>query len=228
MAVKSSSSSMSNLMRMGFAMKQKEKEKQEKPAEKSLEERARETEVLSAARAKGAAGVGIETAVNKESAIRQRKLDELVKGISFFEQKINEIPVGSGLHGRIMGLIKLGEAKLQTDPKAAAYVTSVSGMRAQIARGLGDVGNLSEYEQQVAIDLLPKLTDNEETRQQKMLNFRDYVKAKTGVTTVIPLSNKLKPVIETIREFNTEADVEKAKLPKGTKIKIAGKLAIWE
>jgi len=111
---------------------------------------------------------------------RSLKLNELGRVVDFFESKINEIPTGKGLPGRAKGFGVLLGAKLQTDPKAAAYVTSVEGLRSQIARGLGEVGNLAEKEQEYAINLLPKITDNTETKIQKIQNFRDYIKIKSG------------------------------------------------
>jgi len=133
----------------------------------------------------------IATAVEKEARIRAQKLQELTKTVDFFESKINEIPSGSGLWGRLVGGRTAVEAWLQTDPKAAAYTSSVNGLRAQIARGMGDVGNLSEVEQKNAVELLPKITDNEETRQQKLKNFRDFMYFK-GLTSSAK-SNTEKP-----------------------------------
>jgi len=121
------------------------------------------------------------TAVEKSAQERAQKLRELSKVVDFFEAKINEIPSGSGLWGRLRGGQVAVEAWLQTDPKAAAYVSSSNGLRAQIARGLGDVGNLNEAEQENALKLLPKVTDNDETRKQKIQNFRDFMYFK-GLT----------------------------------------------
>ena len=123
-----------------------------------------------------------QAAAKKDEAIRMKKLTGLKDAVDYFEKKINEIPVGSGFGGRLEGVKLSAEAALQVGEmgsKAAAYQSSVEGMRSQIARGLGEVGNLSETEQKAAINLLPKLTDNNETRAQKMQNFRDYIKIRT-------------------------------------------------
>ena len=119
-----------------------------------------------------------------EKAVRSEKLKEMNKAVDFFEQKINEIPSGKGIYGRMVGTKKYAEGVLQTDPKAAAYISSLSGLRSQIARGLGEVGNLAEQEQKYAINLLPKITDNTETRIQKLNNFKDYIRIKLNADSI--------------------------------------------
>lgn len=119
--------------------------------------------------------------VQRDVQTRSAKLGELNKVIDFFESKIQEIPSGKGIGGRVKG-IGLGiEGLLQTNPNVAAYMADVEGMRSQIARGLGEVGNLSEQEQRAAMKLLPGVSDNTETRLKKISNFRDYIKKKSGV-----------------------------------------------
>lgn len=120
----------------------------------------------------------IEKATKQEQNIRLNKLNEMNKVIDFFENKINEIPVGSGLGGRLQGAMIGLEGKAGLNPKATAYQANLEGLRSQIARGLGEVGNLAENEQKYAMSLLPNITDNMEVRQQKIQNFRDYIKVK--------------------------------------------------
>lgn len=129
------------------------------------------------------ADIQVNTAAKKDTAVRDKKLGGLMQAVDYFDKKINEIPVGTGVTGRLQGVGKQVEGWLQTDPKAAAYMASLQGMRSQIARGLGEVGNLSEYEQKYAVKLLPNLSDNAETRKQKLINFRDYINQKLGSTT---------------------------------------------
>lgn len=116
----------------------------------------------------------------RDRTVRAEKLSEMYKVIDFFEKKINEIPGGKGLAGRVKGLEVKAGAFLQTNPKAAAYISSLEGLRSQIARGLGEVGNLAEHEQEYAINLLPQITDNLETRQARLQNFKDYIATKLG------------------------------------------------
>lgn len=117
-----------------------------------------------------------------DEAVRQTKLSGLNDAINFFDKKIGEIPVGSGLPGRLQGLGLEAQAATQMGKygaSAAAYKADLEGMRSQIARGLGEVGNLAENEQKYAVRLLPNLTDNAETRIKKMQNFREYVESRT-------------------------------------------------
>lgn len=126
-------------------------------------------------------------AVAKDAAVRANKLKELSKVVDFFESKISEVPVERGLEGRVQGLGQKFLGALQANPlnpedtlpsKIAAYESNLEGMKALIARGLGDVGNLSDVEQRNAVKLLPNITDNAETRAQKIENFRTLMKMK--------------------------------------------------
>lgn len=123
------------------------------------------------------------TASLKDAATRATKLRELNKVVDYFENKIGEIPSGTGIGGRLKGIGLGVEGMLQTNPKVSAYNASIEGLRSQIARGLGEVGNLSEYEQRYASNLLPRITDNAETRANKIKNFRDYITTKLGNST---------------------------------------------
>lgn len=116
----------------------------------------------------------------KDATVRGNKLNELNKVIDFFESKINEIPSGKGIGGRIKGVGLTMEGMLQTNPDVAAYQANLEGLRSQIARGLGEVGNLAETEQKYAAKLLPSVSDNTETRAKKMANFRKYIETKLG------------------------------------------------
>lgn len=121
-----------------------------------------------------------EKALKEDKAVmdaKQRaiKLGELGKTIDSFAYQLKEIPAGKGAIGRLTGLASNISAAAQTDPKVAGYYAFSKGMRPQLARGLGDVGNLSEVEQKAAEHLLPLPSDNEETRVQKFKNFLDFL-----------------------------------------------------
>ncbi len=129
----------------------------------------------------------VESAQRKESKIRESKLVELNKKINFFEQKINEIPGGNGVSGVATGLMQKAGAISGLNTKAKAYQASVDGLKTQIARGLGEVGNLSKTEQDNAVELLPNITDTLDVRNQKIQNFRDFVANslnKTGTNII--------------------------------------------
>jgi len=152
----------------------------------------------------------------KEAGLRAGKLSEMYKLIDFFETKINEIPSGEGLMGRAKGLGLKVSGALQLNPKVTAYEASLSGLRSQIARGLGEVGNLAEQEQKFAMDLLPRITDNTETRQAKLKNFKDYIDLKIGKTNISGQSQN---------QFNSIEEAESANIPSGTIVYIKGKKA---
>ncbi len=71
----------------------------------------------------------------------------------------------------ILGLwdvIKKGAGATDAQRRDQVYASFVSGVRAQLARGMGDVGNLSEYEQRAVIQLVPSLMDSYESGQLKL------------------------------------------------------------
>lgn len=169
-----------------------------------------------------------QTAITKDQNTRATKLKELNTVIDFFDKKISELPVGSGMQGKLEGMKSDIKGKLGLDAKAAAYNADLQGMRSQIARGLGEVGNLSETEQAAAIKLLPVLSDNNETRQQKLTNFRDYIKTKLGGLNTDQVGGDKKTVTDLPNIFNTIQEAEKANLPDGTPITINGVKGKWK
>lgn len=151
----------------------------------------------------------------KDQTTRGNKLKELNKVIDFFETKLGEIPVGGGFSGMAEGAGQVVSGKMGKNPKAAAYMSDIKGLRSQIARGLGEVGNLSEYEQKYASNLLPQLTDNAETRQAKLKNFRDYIQTKLGG---VPSGDNFETFNIEGRTYSIPADkVESFKKAKGIK-----------
>lgn len=86
------------------------------------------------------------------------------------------------------GFFDISKAWLQVtnaQRKDKAYKDFVGGLRARIARSLGeDVGNLSEYEQQVILSAVPSLYDVYETGMDKLKNLDDLVKEIRGARKV--------------------------------------------
>jgi hypothetical protein len=72
-------------------------------------------------------------------------------------------------------ILKKGLQATSAQRADLAYADFVQGIRAQLARGMGDVGNLSEYEQKAVIRLIPKLTDSYETGLLKMQQLSGLV-----------------------------------------------------
>jgi hypothetical protein len=65
-------------------------------------------------------------------------------------------------------IVKKGAGATSAQRQDQAYASFISGVRAQLARGMGDVGNLSEYEQRAVIQLVPSLMDSLESGQLKL------------------------------------------------------------
>lgn len=136
-------------------------------------------------------------------------------------------------------------AGLQRNPKEIAskeYLDFIGGIRALLARGMGDVGNLSEYEQKAVIQSVPKIgpfgQDIKQTGTNKMANLRKVINdikeaRKQGMSLEAYQGNTgNKPVFNNQKtqqlEFSSEAEAEAANLPSGTGITINGRPAIWE
>jgi hypothetical protein len=83
-------------------------------------------------------------------------------------------------------VVKKGLGATDAQRQDQAYSDFVQGVRAQLARGMGDVGNLSEYEQRAVIRLLPTLFDSYESGKLKlqklfgMVNDLRSVRQKQG------------------------------------------------
>ncbi len=118
-------------------------------------------------------------------------------------------------------------AGLQRNPKEIAskeYLDFIGGIRALLARGMGDVGNLSQYEQQAVIESVPKIgpfgQDIKQTGLNKMNNLRKVINdikeaRKQGMTLEAYQSNARAPVFgnqqpqqQTLPENITEEDIQ--------------------
>ena len=76
-----------------------------------------------------------------------------------------------------------------------------------------------------AMELVPGLGDNLETGTRKLKTIKDFVRAVEAGNV-----NEAKSILTNSKmlTFSSADEVKKANLPKGTKIIINGKLAIWE
>ena len=72
-------------------------------------------------------------------------------------------------------IIKKGMGATSAQRQDQAYASFVQGIRAQLAKGMGDVGNLSEQEQRAVIQLVPKLYDSYESGILKLGNLAKLV-----------------------------------------------------
>ena len=81
---------------------------------------------------------------------------------------------------RAEGLGKAVMSPLQVDKDVTSYQTFVKGMRAQLARAMGDVGNLSESEQQAALNLVPSVSDSKDVGVEKLNKIRAFISNLEG------------------------------------------------
>ena len=117
-------------------------------------------------------------ASQKEVETNLGKVRRLRPIIDTIEKRYLETEPGSGVGGRAAGIKSLVVSGLQANEQQqidASYRSFVKGIRAQLARALGDVGNLSVPEQKAAMDLVPSLMDNKETGLRKIKNLREFI-----------------------------------------------------
>lgn len=104
-----------------------------------------------------------ETAIGKAS--RLGSIGETVKGqwlkTSPYKGKITKTGVVP-LLGQL-DILKKGIGATEAQRQDQVYSDFVQGIRAQLARGMGDVGNLSAQEQQAVVRLVPNLYDSYES-----------------------------------------------------------------
>jgi uncharacterized protein YfkK (UPF0435 family) len=118
------------------------------------------------------------TAVTKERQLNASKVGRLTDIANVIEKKFAETSPHSGPIGALSGIIDIGMSGLQATPNQVndySYRSFVKGLRAQLARAMGDVGNLSEPEQKAAMNLIPGLLDTKETAAKKLSNLRDLI-----------------------------------------------------
>jgi len=125
----------------------------------------------------------VTTAVKKDAMTRLNKLKELIPVIDHFDNVMSSIETGIGLSGRFKGIGKGALAWTQIDPFVSTAFSEIKGLRPQIVRGLGDVGNLSETEQKAGEQLVPNPDDSTDTKLLKALGF--YIFTKNKINNVV-------------------------------------------
>lgn len=72
----------------------------------------------------------------------------------------------------------------QIDPEMRTYIAQLKGRGIQVIRALGEVGNLSQSEQEAAINNLPAVGDNLETAQMKIQALRNlFSEVRNNIVT---------------------------------------------
>ncbi len=119
------------------------------------------------------------TSTEKSRQLNVSKISRLTNIIDTIEKKFKETKTPGGLGGVVRRPFEIAAKGLQLTENQrvdTAYRDFVAGIRAQLARAMGDVGNLSETEQKAAMALVPTLWDDPDTAQKKITNLRDFVK----------------------------------------------------
>ncbi len=111
-------------------------------------------------------------------------------------------------------IIKKGAGATEAQQNDQAYANFISGIRAQLARGMGDVGNLSEYEQRAVIQLAPTLMDSYESGQKKIGQMAQFIE---DIRTTRQKSGKFQYTIDGKTYDIPKDKVEAFKKAKGIK-----------
>lgn len=120
----------------------------------------------------------VDTQVKKDVMGRLAKLQELLPVLDQFDTALKSTPVGTGFQGKMAGIGTKIKGMSGVDPMSATIQANANSMLPQIARGFGDVGNLSEQEQRRAGQFVPQLTDPDDTRAVKALSGYLFIKNK--------------------------------------------------
>jgi len=97
-----------------------------------------------------------------ESTIAIGKLIKILPVLDEFEGDFSkafpDAEQSKGIGGKISaGMTVFNARVLENDPELKAAIESLEGKRSQITKGLGEVGNLAEQEQRIAMQNVPEL-----------------------------------------------------------------------
>jgi len=94
----------------------------------------------------------------------------------------------TGFRGKFESAKAVIKAKMETDPDFSAAVDQLLGKRSQITKGLGEVGNLAEQEQTIAMQNVPEmkfqgiqdffLPEAPATSESKLSKFREFIRVQ--------------------------------------------------
>lgn len=118
-------------------------------------------------------GMGGDLSANQQqSLIKLETADNIVGRI---ESQLAEVGLGSGPVGKLQGKFKnvLGSLGVNTD--AEAYNKFRSGVATQLAKALGESGNMSDNDIKRALDLIPSLDTSSEAAQKNLAELRAII-----------------------------------------------------
>lgn len=108
--------------------------------------------------------VGERTALNDIQAA-EGLVDQL-------ERDVAAVGLGTGVGRFVEGAKDFLGAKLQTNPEAAAFEQSRGALATLLIRAIGEKGTLAEGDVKRAVNLVPRITDNQETAARKLAALR--------------------------------------------------------
>lgn len=114
-------------------------------------------------------------ASEKEKQVNAAKVSRLNNIINEIEKQYANTQTSQNPIIRFKDVVGKGFQVTSNQRRDQAYSSFVSGVRAQLARAMGDVGNLSEYEQKAVLDLVPTLLDDPRTAALKISNIRSFI-----------------------------------------------------
>lgn len=114
----------------------------------------------------------------EEKVTNATKVGRLSNLVDLVEKKFAETKTPQGVGGFIKRPVEnllMGAQLTENQRTDKAYVNFVEGLKAQLARAMGEVGNLSETEQKSAIRLIPNTWDDPRTAAKKIQTLREFV-----------------------------------------------------
>lgn len=150
----------------------------------------------------------------EERVVNASKMERLGSIVDVIEQEYKKTKTPGGLSGFIRRPIETFGRHLQLTPNQrtdSAYGSFVKGIKAQLARGLGEVGNLAKNEQEDAMNLVPTLLDDPDTATKKLTALRELInriKSRAGKSFISPATGN----------NSSSGFVRKGTLPDGTRV----------
>lgn len=112
------------------------------------------------------------------SSTQQQSLTKLGTAdtiLSQIEQQLSTVGLGGGPLGKAQGTFKSVMGRLGLNDNAAAYEDFRKGIATQLAKALGESGNLSDQDIKRAIQMIPGLNDTAGQAQLKLQQLRQVI-----------------------------------------------------
>jgi len=117
--------------------------------------------------------------VNEEGTIR--KINIVVPIVDNMFKLLDKIPAAEGIPGRAISMVNVGKQKAGYLPEMTTFQNSMKMIRPLIVKGMGDSGNLSNQEQEMAMSLLQQvITGTSSERSQGIQAFKNIMERSGG------------------------------------------------